>query len=87
MKKLLPLILIVLLSGCLAGAPVQQAWPDIPEELTKACPDLKEVASTHKLSDVLEVVADNYSTYYECKTKVDDWITWYNGQKKIYEGK
>ena len=76
-----------MLSGCLANAPVKQAWPDVPEELTKACPDLKEVASTHKLSDVLEVVADNYSTYYECKTKVDDWITWYNGQKKIYEGK
>jgi len=87
MKKLLPLIVVVLLSGCLANAPVKQAWPDVPEELLKACPDLKEVSSTHKLSDVLEVVADNYSTYYECKTKVDDWITWYNGQKKIYEGK
>ena len=63
------------------------AWPDVPDELIKACPDLKQVSNTHKLSDVLEVVADNYSTYYDCKSKVDDWIIWYNGQKKIYEGK
>jgi hypothetical protein len=87
MKRLILLIPVVMLSGCLVGAPIKPQWPDVPEELLKACPDLKTVNDTRKLSDVLEIVADNYSTYYECKSKVDDWITWYNGQKKIYEGK
>lgn len=86
MKRLLLLISISLI-GC-TSVPIQQKWPAVPDELVQACPDLQEVDSnTNKLSEVLQVVADNYSTYYDCKSKVDDWITWYNGQKKIYEGK
>ena len=86
MKKLI-LLVPLLLIGC-SGVPVQQDWPAAPEEILKACPDLKEVdPNTTKLSDILQVVSDNYSSYYECKSKVDDWILWYNGQKKIYEGK
>lgn len=86
MKQLLLLISITLI-GC-TSVPIQQKWPAVPDELVQNCPDLKEVDSnTNKLSEVLQVVADNYSTYYDCKSKVDDWITWYNGQKKIYEGK
>ena len=88
MKKLLLLIPALLLTGCLASAPVKPKWPDVPEELLKACPDLSKVdPNTSKLSDVLQVVTDNYSQYYDCKTKVDDWIIWYNGQKNIYNGK
>lgn len=87
MKKLLLLLIPCVLIGC-KSAPIQQDWPGVPEELLQACPDLKDVnTDTTKLSDILQVVTDNYSTYYECKSKVDDWITWYNGQKKIYEGK
>jgi len=87
MKKLLLLLIPFVLIGC-KSAPIQQDWPNVPEELLVACPDLKDVnTDTSKLSDILQVVTDNYSTYYECKSKVDDWITWYNGQKKIYEGK
>lgn len=86
MKKLL-LLIPFLLVGC-KSVPVQQEWPGVPDELLQACPDLQQVEQgTTKLSEILQVVTDNYSTYYECKSKVDDWIVWYKGQKKIYEGK
>lgn len=88
--KLWILLTPFLLTGCLfkQPVPIKQVWPDVPKELLEACPDLKLVdPKTDKLSDIIGVVADNYGTYYECKAKVDDWIVWYNGQKKIYEGK
>lgn len=80
----------LLLTGCLfkQPVPVKQVWPDVPKELLEACPDLKKVEpNTTKLSDIISVVSDNYATYYDCKAKVDDWIIWYNGQKKIYDEK
>ena len=89
MKKLALLSVVLLLTGCLSNdpVPVKQLWPDVPKELLEACPDLKQVnPETKKLSDIIEVVADNYSSYYECKSKVDDWVVWYNGQKKIFNG-
>lgn len=88
--RVLILLAPILLTGCLfkQPVPVKQIWPDVPKELLEACPDLKNVEpNSTKLSDIITVVSDNYATYYECKSKVDDWIVWYNGQKKIYEGK
>ncbi len=88
--RFLILLAPILLTGCLfkQPVPVKQIWPDVPKELLEACPDLKNVEpNSTKLSDIITVVSDNYATYYECKSKVDDWIVWYNGQKKIYEGK
>ena len=87
MKKL-ALLLIFVLCGCASTTPVsvKQPWPEVPDELKEVCPDLKKVDdTTTKLSDVLEVVTDNYTQYKECKVKVDNWIEWYNTQKKIYE--
>jgi hypothetical protein len=61
-------------------------WPDVPAELKVACPDLQLVQEdTTKLSDVITVVSSNYGQYKECKTKVDQWVEWYNTQQKIYE--
>ena len=88
--RFLFLLAPILLTGCLfkQPVPVKQVWPDVPKELLEACPDLKNVEpNSAKLSDIITVVSDNYATYYECKARVDDWIVWYNGQKKIYEGK
>jgi hypothetical protein len=87
MKKLI-LFFPLLLCGCLATTPVsvKQPWPEVPEELMAACPDLQKVdESTTQLSDVISVVSDNYAQYKECRVKVDNWIEWYNTQKKIYE--
>lgn len=89
--KYLVLLAPFLLAGCIFGkdpVPVKQVWPDVPKELLDACPDLKQVdPNTAKLSDIIDVVSDNYATYYNCKAKVDDWIIWYNGQKEIYNRK
>jgi hypothetical protein len=88
MKKLLVLLPVFLLSGCLMDDPaiVKMTWPDVPKEIMVACPDLQTVdQSNAQLSDVLDVVTDNYSKYQECQVKVDSWINWYTSQKKIYE--
>jgi hypothetical protein len=84
MKKLLLLSLLVL-AGCATSVPVAVKFPEVPGELMKSCPDLKTVdANTTKLSEVLATVVDNYGTYYNCKSNVDDWIEWYNTQQKIF---
>jgi hypothetical protein len=84
MKRLLLLIPIVLLAGCLA-TPVKRNFPEVPKELMEACQDLKTVEQTEKLSEVLKVVVDNYGQYHECKIKVDTWMEWYKTQKQIFD--
>jgi hypothetical protein len=83
--RLLALIPIVLLTGCLA-TPVKRNFPEVPQELLTACPDLSTVsAETDKLSDVLKVVTANYGQYQECQIKVDAWTEWYKTQKQIFD--
>jgi hypothetical protein len=84
MKKLLLILPIILLTGCLA-TPVKRNFPEVPKELMEACPDLKQTEPTEKLSEVLKVVVDNYGQYHECKIKVDTWVEWYKTQKDIFE--
>jgi hypothetical protein len=86
MKKLVLLLPAILLTGCLSTAPVVPNWPEAPADLLKACPDLNKVdPANDKLSTIIESVSDNYQQYYDCKSKVDNWIEWYNGQQKIWE--
>ena len=86
MKKLLVLLLPLLLTACLEDIPVTPKWPDIPDSLKTSCPALKQLDDGKtKLSDIIDNVIDNYSTYHECQVKVDAWIEWYQQQKKIYE--
>ena len=85
MKKLVLLLPVFLLAGCLATTPVKRNFPEVPKELMEACPDLEQVQDTQKLSEVIKVVADNYSDYHECRLKVDTWIEWYKTQKDIFE--
>ena len=62
MKKLLLILPVVFLTGCLFKdpVPVKQVWPDVPKELLEACPNLKLVdPNTSKLSDIIDVVSDN----------------------------
>lgn len=84
MKKLLALIPIVVLTGCMTTVPVKQKFPEVPKELLQPCPDLKQVDPTTQLSDVLKVVTQNYSQYYDCRITIDSWIEWYKVQKDIY---
>ena len=84
MKRVLALLPVLLLTGCLA-TPVKRTFPDVPADLKIACPDLVQVdPTTDRLSDVVRVVTDNYTKYHECRIKVDAWIEWYDTQKKIF---
>ena len=84
MKKLSFLLPVFLLTGCLKSIPVKMEFPDAPAEIKQACPDLQQTDEKEtKLSKVIEIVADNYSTYHECKLKVDAWIEWHKQQKQI----
>jgi hypothetical protein len=86
MKKLILLLPIVLLTGCLATAPVVPKWPEVPKELLETCPDLKTLEPNNtKLSTIIETVTDNYQQYYNCKDSVDSWIMWYKGQQEIWK--
>jgi len=75
---------VLLLTACI-GVPVERKFPEVPVELQQACPDLKQVNPTTKLSDVVDIVVTNYGQYKECQVKVDSWIDWYTNQKKIFE--
>jgi hypothetical protein len=81
--RYLILVTALLIAGC-TSVPVTVKFPDVPADMLNACPDLKPVPDTTKLSEVLPVVADNYGQYYTCKDNVDSWIEWYNTQKKIF---
>jgi hypothetical protein len=86
MKHLLLLIPALLLTGCLETAPVKRNFPEIPVELQKACPELQEATKdTKEFSKLLDVVVVNYTTYYECRVKIDAWLQWHQEQKKIFD--
>ena len=78
------LIVLIMLSGC-TSVPVMPKFPDVPKDMLVTCPDLKLAPDTTKLSEVLPVIVDNYGQYYTCKDTVDNWIDWYNSQKKIFD--
>lgn len=78
------LILPFLLAGCLA-TPVKRNFPEVPQELKAACPDLQKVKPEAKLSDVVTTVSSNYTQYHECRAKVDAWNDWYKNQKEIFD--
>lgn len=87
MKSLIAIIPVLLLTGCLTTtAPVKRSWPAIPPELEQACPDLQQAnPDTKQLSELISIVAKNYSEYHQCRIKVDLWLEWYKQQKEIFE--
>lgn len=56
---------------------------------------LKEVSTTSKgsdgtssnvkMSEFLNIVTDNYATYYEVRQKLIAWQEWYKTNKQIFE--
>ena len=87
MRKIVPLIFLVFLSGCFdSTVPVKRVFPDAPQEIKAACPDLNLLDENEtRLSILLEVVTKNYSLYHECRVKMDAWIEWHKTQKEIFE--
>jgi uncharacterized protein YcfL len=85
MKTVILVLSILALVGCSSTAPVKRNFPEVPQELMTACPELKQVEKTEQLSKVLTTVTENYALYHECRAKFDNWILWYNTQKKIFD--
>lgn len=80
------LLIALLLSGCSTTVPVTAKFPEAPKFGMLTCPQLQTVPSDVRLSGLTTTVTTNYSTYYECALKVDQWQEWYEVQKRIFEG-
>lgn len=80
----LALLLPFLVAGCVA-VPVNRTFPDVPQELQVACPDLQKIQDNAKLSEVVSTVSTNYGQYHECRVKANAWNEWYVKQKEIFE--
>jgi hypothetical protein len=86
MKHYIAFLLLISLTGCSTTVPVVAKFPEVPKVLLTKCPNLQELSTDAKLSDVAKTITINYSSYYECAVKMDAWIEWYSVQKIIYEG-
>lgn len=89
MKFLSIILIAVMLSSCSMfkqPVPVVPKFPNATPDLMKKCEELKKIEGDKvSIADMLKVIVNNYTLYYECSTKVDGWQDWYNEQKKIYE--
>lgn len=84
MKRLV-LTLAILLSAC-TTVPVKQKFPEVPQKLMTKCPQLKTIEGDKvAITEMLKVVVENYSTYYQCAVVTDGWQEWYQVQKIIFE--
>ena len=83
---LVVMFLLAMCSGCSTTVPVTAKFPEAPKLGQGTCPQLKTVAEGVKLSELTNTVTVNYSTYYECAVRVDQWTEWYAIQKRIFEG-
>lgn len=74
-----------MISACTTVS-VGHSLPEIPKEITDKCPTLFTILDTQqKLSELLKVVAQNYTLYYECSYKQQTLVEWYTKQKKIHD--
>jgi hypothetical protein len=80
------LLIALLLTGCATNVPITAKFPEAPKHGMIACPQLQTVPDDVKLSGLTTTVTSNYSTYYECALRVDQWQEWYEVQKRIFEG-
>jgi starvation-inducible outer membrane lipoprotein len=83
--KYIVLSLALVLAAC-STAPVKQKFPEVPKALIERCESLKKIeGDSVAITEMLKVVVQNYSMYYECAARVDGWNDWYLEQKRIYE--
>lgn len=84
--KYLVVLIAFFLTGCATvSVPVKAKFPIMPDTLLVKCPQLEQTKEDAKLSDISKVIANNYTTYYECAVKHDAIVEWYKIQKTIYE--
>jgi hypothetical protein len=80
------IMIVLAITGCSTTVPVTAKFPDAPRLGLGECPQLQTVPNDVKLSGLTNTVTTNYSTYYECAVKADQWNEWYEIQKRIFEG-
>lgn len=87
MKKAILISFLLAISGCSTTVPVTVKFPDVPKVLLEKCPELTAIEKHENVSitEVVKNVTVNYTSYYECGVKVENWVEWYNEQKKIWE--
>jgi len=84
--KYFALIFAVFLSGCSILVPVKRNFPETPKTLLEQCPELQQIAGDKvSITDLLKVIVNNYTLYYQCSNKVDGWKEWYEEQKKNFD--
>lgn len=85
MKTIL-LALTLTLAGCASVVPVTQKWPEAPGlQSQQPCGELKSLPNNPTLSQVAEVVNQNYTQYYQCVVKLEAWQNWYQQQQIIHK--
>lgn len=82
MKKII-LFLVVFLTAC--TLPVKQEFPKVPNTFMEQPAPLKLVNDNSSFSDMLEVMLDNYSSYYVVSERLNAWQNWYKQQKALFE--
>lgn len=79
------IVLALMLSACTTVVPVKQEFPVAPSILLERCPDLLTIDDgKNSLRDMLKIVIQNYSLYYQCAEKTHGWQDWYQEQRRIY---
>lgn len=85
MKLIAVVAVCFAMAGCMA-TPVARNFPDIPPSLQQSCPELQLVPpGTTQFSKTLEIVAENYALYNQCRILVETWQGWYQQQREIFE--
>jgi len=84
--KHLAVIFAIFLAGCSTVTPVKRNFPEVPKTFMEQCPELQQIVGDKvAITDLLKVVVNNYTLYYQCSNKVDGWKEWYDEQKKIFD--
>ena len=81
--KYLMICLSILLTGCVV--PVKQNFPSVPKTFLEHSQELKEVPTNSSFSNMLDIVMDNYGSYYLVSERLTAWQEWYKQQKQIFE--
>jgi PBP1b-binding outer membrane lipoprotein LpoB len=85
--KVLLLALTLLLAGCSTTVPVTQKWPEAPGlQSQQPCGELQALPNNPTLSQVAQVINQNYTQYYGCVVKLEAWQEWYAKQELIHKG-
>jgi len=78
-------VIVLMVTACSTVVPVTAKFPEVPDRLLVACPQLSKLNDEVKLSDISKTVTINYTTYYECAVKHDALVEWYKIQKDIFD--